>query len=444
MTDVTIIGDALVDVDVVGTADRVGPEGCLVVDVDSDERRPGGAALAALFAARDGAAVRLVTAIGHDGTGHWLADALAAAHVEVVDLQLRGPTPQKWRIRAADGTLVRVDRNCRERPVVASRIGPEDLSATRCAAVLVSDYGRGVVTASLAAITAAAADVPVVWDPHPRGAALPSGLDLVVPNEVEARGLVGDALPSTDVATLATVLSSQAGCTVAVTCGGRGAVVVEPGGAPITVPARPAVGDPCGAGDRLAARVTVARAGGAPPVAAVVEGVEAASRYVAGGHDVGHGERRGRDAFELAASTRAAGGRVVAAGGCFDLLHAGHIELLESARSLGDCLVVCMNSDRSIRRLKGPGRPIVDEVDRRRILEALQCVDAVAVFDEPTPIRLLESLQPHVFAKGADYRAEQLPERAVLARWGGTVAILPLAGTRSTSSIIDLVRDRVS
>jgi len=135
---------------------------------------------------------------------------------------------------------------------------------------------------------------------------------------------------------------------------------------------------------------------------------------------------------------------VVAAGGCFDILHAGHIELLESARALGDCLVVCLNSDRSIRRLKGPGRPIVDEADRRRILEALQCVDAVAVFDEPTPARLLEELRPHVFAKGADYCAEQLPERAVLATWGGSVAILPLAGARSTSSLIELVKERVS
>jgi rfaE bifunctional protein nucleotidyltransferase chain/domain len=134
----------------------------------------------------------------------------------------------------------------------------------------------------------------------------------------------------------------------------------------------------------------------------------------------------------------------VAAGGCFDLLHAGHVELLEAARGLGDCLVVCLNSDRSIRRLKGPGRPIVDEADRRRLLEALHCVDAVAIFDEPTPIAILERLRPHVFAKGADHRLEDLPERAVLAGWGGTVAILPLAGARSTTSVIRSVRELAS
>jgi D-beta-D-heptose 7-phosphate kinase / D-beta-D-heptose 1-phosphate adenosyltransferase len=444
--DITIVGDAMVDVDVVGTADRVGPEGCLVVDVDSDVRRPGGAALAAMFAARDGAHVRLVTAIGDDGTGRWLVRQLDAAGVDVVDLRLHQPTPQKWRIRAADGTVVRVDRNCREPSVPVSVARPGDLTG---AAVLVSDYGRGVVPASATAIAAATADAPVVWDPHPRGASPAGGLDLLVPNESEARGLARSALPSTDPPTLACVLAAELGCTTAVTCGPRGAVVAEPGASPITVPARAAVGDSCGAGDRLSARVTLARGHGASAVTAVVEGVEAASRFVATGEWTDRhphaGVRPGHpDAFQLAARTRAAGGRIVAAGGCFDLLHAGHVELLESARALGDCLIVCLNSDRSIRRIKGPGRPIVEEADRRRILESLRCVDAVAVFDDPTPAALLRELQPHVFAKGADYVAEHLPERTVMAAWGGTVAILPLAGTRSTSSLIDIVRERVS
>jgi D-beta-D-heptose 7-phosphate kinase/D-beta-D-heptose 1-phosphate adenosyltransferase len=250
------------------------------------------------------------------------------------------------------------------------------------------------------------------------------------------------------VPTLATTLVAELGSTVAVTCGARGAVVADGSSSPVTVPAQPAAGDTCGAGDRLAARVALARADAAPVVAAVVEGVAAASRFVSTGDwSAPPSPRRGgarRDPFELAATIRREGRRVVVAGGCFDLLHAGHVELLETARALGDCLIVCINSDRSIRRLKGPGRPIVDEHDRRRVLEALQCVDAVAVFDESTPVEVLQRLQPHVFAKGADYVAEHLPERAVLARWGGTVAILPLAGDRSTSSLIEIVRERAS
>ena len=125
-------------------------------------------------------------------------------------------------------------------------------------------------------------------------------------------------------------------------------------------------------------------------------------------------------------------------GGCFDLLHAGHIQLLETARAMGDRLIVCLNSDESVRRLKGPGRPVVGVDDRRRVVEALACVDAVAVFED-TPIEVLERLRPAVFVKGADYTADQLPERAVLAL-GRRVAIVPLSDGRSTSRIIERAR----
>lgn len=247
---------------------------------------------------------------------------------------------------------------------------------------------------------------------------------------------------------VAAALAAHFSAVVAVTCGSHGAVVAEPDGPAVAVPTRPAVGDACGAGDRFAARLCVARAHGATPIAAAVEAVDAASRFVSSGQAASgrpHHERGPRrDPFELATTTRRAGGRVVAAGGCFDLLHAGHVELLERARALGDCLIVCLNSNDSIRRLKGPGRPIVDEADRQRILEALHCVDAVAVFDEPTPLAVLERLRPHVFAKGADYAAADLPERAAMAMWGGTVAILPLSGARSTTHLIQTVRERAS
>jgi rfaE bifunctional protein nucleotidyltransferase chain/domain len=443
MTHITVVGDSMVDVDVVGTTERVGPEGCLVLDVDHERRRPGAAALAATFAASDGVAVRLVTAIGDDETGRWLVRQLDAAGVDVVDLGLRGPTPQKWRYRAADGTIIRADHNCRDRPGLTTFSLPSHHVADGTDAVLVSDYGRGVADALRPALAGVARSVPVVWDPHPRGPEPPRHLDLLVPNEGEARRLAG-GVSAEPVETVAVALAARFSTVAVVTCGAAGAVVADPDGAVITVPTRPALGDTCGAGDRLAARVAVARASDASPIAAVVDGVDAASRFVAGGPASRRGTDGRRDPVQLAAVTRRAGGRVVAAGGCFDLLHAGHVELLESARALGDCLIVCLNSNESIRRLKGNGRPIVDEDDRRRILEALQCVDAVAVFDEPTPVALLEQLRPHVFAKGADYAADQIPEGPVMARWGGTVAILPLVGARSTTNIIQLVQERVS
>ncbi|GAA3133527.1 hypothetical protein GCM10010521_19180 [Streptomyces rameus] len=141
------------------------------------------------------------------------------------------------------------------------------------------------------------------------------------------------------------------------------------------------------------------------------------------------------DAVRTAARVRAAGGTVVAAGGCFDLLHAGHVALLQAARRAGDCLVVCVNSDDSVRRRKGDGRPLVPAVDRVRVLRALECVDAVAVFDEDTPERILGELRPHIWAKGGDYARTRLPEQPLVESWGGQVLLLPYLDGRSTTGL---------
>ncbi|MCU1606249.1 MAG: hldE, partial [Modestobacter sp.] len=139
---------------------------------------------------------------------------------------------------------------------------------------------------------------------------------------------------------------------------------------------------------------------------------------------------------------RAAGGTVVATGGCFDLLHAGHVATLRAARGLGDCLVVCINSDDSVRRLKGPSRPVVGAPDRTRVLEALEFVDAVVVFDEDTPAQVLERLRPDVWAKGGDYAGADLPETAVLRRWGGQAVVLPYLDGHSTTALVERSRTK--
>jgi rfaE bifunctional protein nucleotidyltransferase chain/domain len=204
-------------------------------------------------------------------------------------------------------------------------------------------------------------------------------------------------------------------------------------------------GDPCGAGDRLAATVAARLADGALVSEAVAAGVLAASEFVAAGgaSAVDLRPASGADAVDdatdtasIIASVRARGGTVVAAGGCFDLLHAGHVSYLEAARSLGDCLVVCINSDDSTRRLKGPGRPLVPESDRAAVLRSLSCVDAVEVFDEDTPVPLLGRLRPDIFAKGGDYALTDLPEAALLASWGGQAVVLPYLDGRSTTALM--------
>ncbi|MCM3926459.1 adenylyltransferase/cytidyltransferase family protein, partial [Frankia sp. AiPs1] len=141
-------------------------------------------------------------------------------------------------------------------------------------------------------------------------------------------------------------------------------------------------------------------------------------------------------ALEVVRRTRARGGVVVSTGGCFDLLHAGHVNVLAAARRLGDCLVVCLNSDLSVRRLKGPDRPLVSQADRAAVLLALGSVDAVVVFDDDTPAPILARLRPDVFAKGGDYAAGDLPEAAVVESWRGQAVILPYLAGRSTTSMI--------
>lgn len=140
------------------------------------------------------------------------------------------------------------------------------------------------------------------------------------------------------------------------------------------------------------------------------------------------------------AEIREAGGRVVFTNGCFDLLHPGHVSYLRAARSLGDALVVGLNSDASVRKLKGSSRPVVPEKDRAAVLEALESVDAVVVFGEDTPIRLMRELEPDVYVKGGDYRIEDLPEAKVAAEIGAEVRIIPFEPGYSTSALIEKIK----
>lgn len=136
---------------------------------------------------------------------------------------------------------------------------------------------------------------------------------------------------------------------------------------------------------------------------------------------------------------RAAGGRMVFTNGCFDIIHPGHISYLRAARSLGDALVVGLNSDASVRKLKGPSRPVVPEKDRAMVLEALESVDAVVIFSEDTPVRLMRELKPAVYVKGGDYRIEDLPEAEVAVEIGAEVKILPFEPGYSTTALIEKI-----
>ncbi|MEV7728736.1 D-glycero-beta-D-manno-heptose 1-phosphate adenylyltransferase [Streptomyces sp. NPDC087917] len=291
----------------------------------------------------------------------------------------------------------------------------------------------------------------MVWDPHPRGPAPVAGTALAVPNADEAFLLTGG--PSGrdlagDTARAARLMAEWPVKQVAITRGRDGAVLVTgAGGHPMIVPVSPALGDSCGAGDRLAVTAAVALGSGRLPSQAVDAAVAAAGRYVEAGGPASLTDPspQGRtDPLMLAARVRAAGGKVVGAGGCFDLLHAGHLSVLARARRLGDALIVCVNSDESVRRLKGADRPVVGEHERAMLLSALECVDGVLVFDEDTPESVLAELRPDVWVKGGDYAGQRLAEADLVESWGGEVVTVPyLDGHSTTSRLVQVTRQPV-
>ncbi|MGP3975310.1 D-glycero-beta-D-manno-heptose 1-phosphate adenylyltransferase [Streptomyces sp. 8N114] len=456
-----VVGDTLLDTDVEGQADRLAPDApAPVLDVSEEHNRPGGAGLAATLAgtfppdAADHPEIVLVTALGRSRSDQTVRDLLSP-RVRLLELPLRGSVPVKTRLCADGRPLLRVDRGGGTVGAVTDEVRTALAGAHT---VLVSDYGRGVAARLRAELAVLAGQTQVVWDPHPRGEPPVPGARLVTPNAAEAMVLCSGEYPDTDGdglhghgwrgASLASVWRSAA---VAVTLGRRGAVLARPGDeAPLYFPAlQEADGDPCGAGDCFAATAARALADGGLPEEATHEAVRQSGAFVAAG-----GVRnpalwggvpsppppappvsKTDDARALAAAVRARGGTVVATGGCFDLLHAGHVGMLQNARRTGDCLIVCLNSDVSVRRLKGEGRPITPEADRISVLAGLDCVDAIAVFDENTPERLLRELRPHVWVKGGDYGTERLPEAATLEEWGGRVLLLPYLDGRSTTAL---------
>jgi D-beta-D-heptose 7-phosphate kinase/D-beta-D-heptose 1-phosphate adenosyltransferase len=284
--DVVVVGDAMLDRDVIGSVERFCPEAPVPVLAETGMRdRPGGAGLAAALAAGEhGVRVTLVTALGADAAGDRVRQLLDRVGVRLVELPYRGPSPQKIRMRAGGHLLMRLDRGDGG-GVLGEPTAEVRPALEAAAAILVSDYGRGVAALPPLRdlLAARAEDVPVVWDPHPKGAPPVPGARLATPNESEARQFAnGNGVgvgPGACASLLRQVWSVGA---VAVTRDSRGAVLADGVGGPTSVPAPFAVdGDSCGAGDRFASAAALALGGGSAVLDAVRAAVTAASAYVA-------------------------------------------------------------------------------------------------------------------------------------------------------------------
>jgi D-beta-D-heptose 7-phosphate kinase/D-beta-D-heptose 1-phosphate adenosyltransferase len=462
---VWVVGDLMLDEYVSGAVDRVSPEAPVpVVRVRDTEYRLGGAANVARQVAALGATVSLAGVIGADAAGDELLRLCTACGIDtrgIVRTDGRRTT-RKLRVLGHSQQLLRMDWEDSS-PCDAELCARllKGLATESPDAVILSDYAKGVLTPqTITAITAQAGAAPVVVDPKSRDFTRYRGATTVTPNLRELELAAGQSLDPTDaesVAAAARPLIAAAGlASMVVTLSEHGMLVVPATGAPIPVPAsRREVFDVTGAGDTAIAVLTLSLAAQAslPDAARLANAAAGVSVGQVGAVAVNADSIRSEltaspdtkvlSRAELgarAASWRITGKRIVFTNGCYDLLHAGHLSLLHGAARLGDVLVLAINSDASVRRLKGAERPLVPQAERAALLAALACVDAVTIFDEDTPLATIEAVRPHILVKGADYKVEEVVGREVVEAYGGRVALVPLLPNKSTTALLDRIK----
>ncbi|MFC1611223.1 D-glycero-beta-D-manno-heptose 1-phosphate adenylyltransferase, partial [Myxococcota bacterium] len=375
------------------------------------------------------------------------------------------PTTHKLRVVAHNQQVLRIDRE--EKQEVSDTVVTDALEIIRQSVaevdgIVCSDYQKGLVTRGLLSglvELAGRRGLRVAVDPKGLEYARYRGIDVLTPNLAELGEGTGMSIMSAvdrdRAAAQALAVTGARG--ILVTCGRDGMMLYQRDADPLHVPAlAQEVYDVTGAGDTVVAVFALGLfAGVALPEAARL--ANAAASIVVGKlgtaivdrdelearlGDVTSTEPRAvslEAARQAVARARAAGKSVVTTNGCFDLLHPGHVAFLESARSLGDVLVVGINSDASVRKLKGAERPVLDQASRTRVVGALACVDYVVLFDEADPVALVKALRPDVHVKGADYPMRDIIEREAVEFCGGRVERIPLLEGWSTSAIVESI-----
>jgi D-beta-D-heptose 7-phosphate kinase/D-beta-D-heptose 1-phosphate adenosyltransferase len=461
--NVVVAGDVMLDEYWFGDTGRISPEAPVpVVHVGEAEERPGGAANVALNLASLGVGTRLLGVVGDDERGRRLETLLTERGIvcgfhRAPDL----PTIHKLRVLARSQQLIRLDAERPLAPAAANMsAGLPDILKGADALVL-SDYGKGTLTDVAGLIAAArAAGVPCLVDPKGRDFSGYRGATLVTPNFAEFEAVVGPVADEADLAAKAAQLRTELALGgLLITRGERGMTLISDAD-PVTWPAEARqVFDVTGAGDTviavlgagLAAGLSFAAAAQLANLAAglVVRKIGAAAVTVSelklALHQRGTGGRGAVSEEVLAAYVAEAkqrGERIVMTNGCFDILHAGHVAYLEEAKTLGDRLLVAVNDDPSVARLKGKQRPITPLADRLAVLAGLAAVDWVVPFSEDTPARLIETLLPDVLVKGGDYRPDEIAGAAAVQDHGGQVRVLGFREGRSTSTLIQRIRDQ--
>jgi D-beta-D-heptose 7-phosphate kinase/D-beta-D-heptose 1-phosphate adenosyltransferase len=462
---VLVVGDVMLDRYWHGNTARISPEAPVpVVNIQQMDERPGGAANVALNLSALGSQASLLGLIGHDTAGQTLQTQLQAAGVNCSFQQLPDlPTITKLRVVDRHQQLIRLDF---EEPSHHQEVPNliEDFKARllNTDVVILSDYGKGTLSAIQQLINLAqAAGVPVLVDPKSKDFSIYRGANLVTPNLKEFRAVVGDWQSEEELISKGfNLLNTHQFQALLITRSEQGMTLLQKDQPALNLPTRAReVYDVSGAGDTAIAVLAAALAVGqslsmAAMLANVAAGIvvrkfgtatvsvpelrRALQRY----SDAELGILSEEQLVIAVADARAHGETIVMTNGCFDILHAGHVAYLEEAKALGKRLIVAINDDASVTRLKGPERPINKLSHRMNVIAALRAVDWVVSFSDDTPQRLISRILPEVLVKGGDYpRAEEIVgAKEVLAK-GGQVKILPFHEDYSTTGLIEKIRD---
>jgi len=473
-----VLGDAMLDVRQAGDVERICPEAPVpILTLRHEEAFPGGAANAANNIAPFAKTVRFVSVVGRDESGERLRGLLENERVDCrLIIEASRPTTTKTRLVSASQLLLRCDRESRapiSTDVESALLLEVERALDGAACVLIADYAKGLVSRRVVERVAAMCrerKIPLLADPKQPDLAFYKGASLIKPNRVEAERATGYAIDNPQDAARAAgaLLDRTEAQAVLITLGAMGMMLVERDGTQIRETHLPTqarqVFDVTGAGDTTLAMIGLAVATGwslaaAASLANLAAGITIAKQgtarvepgeLLAAAVDRQH--RRGMfdkvvargDVGALARSLRSTRRRIVFTNGCFDLFHPGHAMLLSQARALGDVLIVGVNSDASVRKIKGAPRPFVELDGRLAILCSLHDVDHVIVYDEDTPISLLEELCPHFLAKGGNYSPDQVVGGDLVRKAGGEVRVIPVAQGHSVTALSQSIRDSLS
>lgn len=446
-----------------GSTDRISPEAPVpIVHVQETDDRPGGAANVAVNLASLGVTTRLVGVVGKDDAGESLQSILKSRgiHCDFHSVEDR-PTITKTRVQSRGQQLIRLDQENAAAMPGDAVVDVLKKSIKDAGAVVLSDYGKGAL-ADVAAMIAVCreAGVPVLVDPKGEEFEKYRGASLITPNQSEFEAVVGVCDTEEELVSRARKMLDDLGMdALLITRSEKGMLLLEADMEPVFLRAQAReVFDVTGAGDTVIATLAGAIASGqdlasAAALANIAAGLVVRKIGVAtvtpgeisiSLHQRGQGGRGLvglKELKSMIAESRDRGERIIMTNGCFDVLHAGHVSYLEEAKGLGDRLIVAVNDDASVRRLKGESRPVNKLEDRLLVLAGLAAVDWVVPFSDDTPASLIAELLPDVLVKGGDYNPDDIAGARDVLKNGGEVRVLAFRDGHSSSRIIDKLRD---